>query len=401
MKRFKYRARTTTGEVVKGEVEATSDKIAAKLLKRKGYIIVSIKPKAEFIIDITRKFRDRVTSKDVANFTRQLATMMNAGLPITESLLILRNQSTGRLQVILTEILNDVEGGHSLSSSLEKYPSVFNKTYVALIKSGEIGGVLDAVLAKLSDSLEKQQEFSGRVKGAMVYPSIIVIGMLIVTFIMLVFVIPRLTSLYDQFDAELPITTKLLLAVSDAVSKYWYLVIGAGVAIYYMFKLYIKTKTGRKKFDEFKFKIPLIGSLQRQVILTDLTRTISLMVGSRVSILESLYITSEVADNSIISEALIDAGKMVEKGFPVAFSFAKHPEAFPPILSQMISVGEETGKMDEVLDKISHVFESESDQKLKAIIAAIEPIILIFLGVGVAFLVISVIMPIYNLTSQI
>ncbi|KKR11992.1 MAG: Type II secretion system F domain protein [Candidatus Woesebacteria bacterium GW2011_GWA1_39_21] len=401
MKRFKYRARTTTGEVVKGEVEATSDKIAAKLLKRKGYIIVSIKPKAEFIIDITRKFRDRVTSKDVANFTRQLATMMNAGLPITESLLILRNQSTGRLQVILTEILNDVEGGHSLSSSLEKYPSVFNKTYVALIKSGEIGGVLDAVLAKLSDSLEKQQEFSGRVKGAMVYPSIIVIGMLIVTFIMLVFVIPRLTSLYDQFDAELPITTKLLLAVSDAVSKYWYLVIGAGVAIYYMFKLYIKTKTGRKKFDEFKFKIPLIGSLQRQVILTDLTRTISLMVGSRVSILESLYITSEVADNSIISEALIDAGKMVEKGFPVAFSFAKHPEAFPPILSQMISVGEETGKMDEVLDKISHVFESESDQKLKAITAAIEPIILIFLGVGVAFLVISVIMPIYNLTSQI
>ena len=168
-----------------------------------------------------------------------------------------------------------------------------------------------------------------------------------------------------------------------------------------MFKLYIKTKTGRKKFDEFKFKIPLIGSLQRQVILTDLTRTISLMVGSRVSILESLYITSEVADNSIISEALIDAGKMVEKGFPVAFSFAKHPEAFPPILSQMISVGEETGKMDEVLDKISHVFESESDQKLKAITAAIEPIILIFLGVGVAFLVISVIMPIYNLTSQI
>ena len=235
----------------------------------------------------------------------------------------------------------------------------------------------------------------------MVYPIIIVFGMLSVRFIMLIFVIPKLTDLYDQFDAELPWSTKLLMGVSDVASKYWYLVIAGVIILVYIFKLYIKTKSGRKKYDEIRLKIPLVGELQRQVLLTDLARTLSLMVGSHVSILESLYITSEVAGNVVISEALIDTAKMVEKGFPVAFSFAKHSEAFPQILSQMVSVGEETGKMDEVLAKVAKVFENESDQKLKAITAAIEPIILIVLGVGVAFLVISVIMPIYNLTNQL
>lgn len=401
MKRFNYKARTAEGNVVKGQVEATNDKTAAKLLKRKGFIIISIVPQRTFSFDITKKLKERVTAKDIVNFTRQLATMINAGLPITESLLILRNQSTGRMQAVLSEILTDVEGGQALSSSLMKYPDVFNKTYVSLIKSGEMGGVLDQVLAKLSESVEKQQDFQSRVKGAMVYPSIIVVGMVAVAFIMMIFVVPKLTSLYDQFDAELPVSTKFLIGLSDIMSKFWYLLIAGGIFVFYLFKGYIKTKTGRRKFDEFRFRIPLVGELQRQVILTDLTRTISLMVGSRVSILESLYISADVAGNIIISEALVDAAKMVEKGFPVAFSFAKHPEAFPPILSQMISVGEETGKMDEVLDKISRVFENESDQKLKAITSAIEPIILIFLGVGVAFLVISVIMPIYNLTNQL
>jgi type IV pilus assembly protein PilC len=400
MKRFKYKAKTPEGNIIKGEVEASSDKIAAKLLKRKGYVIIYIEPRREFFLNITKKLKERVTSKDIVNFTRQLATMINAGLPITEVLLILRNQSTGRLQIILSEVLTDVEGGQALSSSLSKYPEVFSKTYISLIKSGEMGGVLDQVLTKLSESVEKQQEFKSRVKGAMVYPSIIIVGMTIVMFVMLVFVVPKMTALYDQFGAELPPATKFLIGISTIANRFWYVFVGGVALFYYIFKIYVKTKNGKRKFDEFKFKIPLVGELQRQVILTDLTRTMSLMVGSRVSILESLYISAEVAGNMVVSEALIDAAKMVEKGFPVAFSFAKHPEAFPVILSQMISVGEETGKMDEVLEKISKVFENESDQKLKAITASIEPIILIFLGLGVAFLVIAVITPIYNLSSQ-
>ncbi len=400
MKRFKYKVRTSSGAVVKGEVEASNDKMAAKLLKSRGYIIISIYPKSE-LFSFGKGVKNKVTGKDIVNFTRQLSTMMNAGLPITEALIILRNQTTGRMQVILSEILADVEGGHSLSSSMSKYPSVFSKTYVALIKSGEVGGVMDKVLSKLSETLEKQEDFKGKVKGAMIYPTIIAVGMIAVIFVMLVFVIPKLTSLYDQFDAELPAMTKTLIGISDAASKYWYLVIAGALVIFYSFKIYTKTKFGRKRYDTFKFKVPLIGALEKQVILTNLTRTMSLMVGSRVSILESLYITSEVVGNTVVSEALVDCAKMVEKGFPVAFSFAKHPEAFPQILSQMISVGEETGKMDEVLEKISRVFENESDQKLKAITAAVEPIILILMGVGVAFLVVAVIMPIYNLTNQL
>lgn len=401
MKKFKYKARTAEGVEIKGEVEAGSDKSAAKLLKRKGYIVISLVLKKDLLAGVLKGIKERVTSKDVVNFTRQMATMINAGLPLTDSLTILRNQSTGRMQVILSEVLTDVEGGQSLSSSLSKYPDVFNKTYISLIKSGEMGGVLDKVLEKLSEGLEKQQDFQSRVKGAMVYPTIIFVGMVAVMFVMMIFVIPRMMSLYDQFDAELPATTKLLMSVSSAMSKYWILIITAGVSILYIFKGYIKTKEGKRRFDRFKLRIPLVGELQRQVILTDFSRTMALMVNSRVSILDGLYICSEVAGNSVISDALVDAAKMVEKGFPVAFSFAKHPEAFPAILSQMISVGEETGKMDEVLEKISRVFESESDQKLKAITASIEPIILIFLGVGVAFLVVSVIMPIYNLTNQL
>ncbi|HLE48569.1 MAG TPA: type II secretion system F family protein [Patescibacteria group bacterium] len=401
MKRFKYKARNLQGEIIKGEVEAISDKAAAKLLKQRGLIIFSITPKSSFNLNIIKKISERVTQKDIVNFTRQLSTMMNAGLPITESLLILRNQSEGRFQVIISEILADVEGGASLSASISKYPQVFSNTYVSLIKSGEVGGVLDQVLAKLTENLEKQSEFSGKIKSAMVYPVIIVFGMTAVVFIMLVFVVPRLTSLYDQFDAELPIATKILITVSNILNRFWPFVIAGAVGLFYLFKAYTKTKFGRRRYDDFRLRIPLIGDLQRQIVLADLTRTLALMVGSRVSILEALNISSDVVSNSVISDALRDTAKMVEKGFPVAFAFAKHPESFPPILSQMISVGEETGKMDEVLDKISRVFENESDQRLKAVTSAVEPIILIFLGVGVAFLVISVIMPIYNLTTQI
>jgi len=227
------------------------------------------------------------------------------------------------------------------------------------------------------------------------------VGMFVVALIMIIFVIPRLTTLYEQFDVNLPITTKMLIATSNFMIAYWPFLLVASVVAFYGFNIYRRTPAGEKKIDEIIFRLPLIGDLQRQIILTDLTRTLSLMIGSGVAIIESLTISSQVVGSSIIANALLDTIKMVEKGFPIAFAFSRHPEAFPFILSQMIAVGEETGKMDEVLAKISHVFEVESDQKLKAITAAVEPIILIVLGVGVALMVVSIILPIYNLTTQI
>ena len=217
---------------------------------------------------------------------------------------------------------------------------------------------------------------------------------------MLIFVIPRLTSIYDQFDVDLPFYTRALIATSDIMVKFWPIVLVLIGAAIWGFKIYKNTPKGRAMVDELIFKIPIVGDLQKEVILTELTRTLSLMTGSGVSILEGLNITSSVVGNRIISDALEDSAKMVEKGFPVAFAFAKHPEAFPFILSQMIAVGEETGQIDEVLAKVSHVFEVESEQKVKALTSAVEPAILIVLGLGVAFLVISIILPIYNLSSE-
>lgn len=400
MKRFNYKAKDKAGRLVTGEVEANSIDHAARLVRGKSLYVISIVPKRESPFEIIRRFRDRVTPGDVATFTRQLATMINAGLPITEALLILRSQSKGSMQKIVSQILADVEAGDSLSASLDKHPKIFSKTYMALIKSGEVGGVMDKVLTRLADTLEKQQEFNGKVKGALIYPAVIVIGMVIVSVIMMIFVIPRLTSLYGEFNATLPLPTRILIGISNIMIKFWPVILGIGGIGFYVFKLYRSTKIGRRTTDELMFKIPVFGDLQKQVILTELTRTLSLMVGAGVSILEALNITSEVVGNSVISDALKDSAIQVEKGFPIAFAFAKHPEAFPFLLSQMVAVGEETGKMDDVLTKISHVFEVESDQKVKSLTAAIEPMVMVLLGLGVGFLVIAVILPIYNLTSQ-
>jgi type IV pilus assembly protein PilC len=400
MKRFTYKAKDKAGKLVTGEVEASSIGIAAKLVHDRGLVVIALAPVRESIFDIIKKFRERITTNDVTTFTRQLATMINAGLPITDALLILRSQSKGAMQKVVAQILTDVEGGESLSVSLARHPKVFSPTFIALIKSGELGGVIDEVLARLADNMEKQQEFKGKVTGALIYPAIIVVGMVVVAIVMMIFVIPKLLSLYGDFDAKLPTATKILITISNAFLKFWPIFLVVLVVGVYGYLAYRKTPKGRRKTDELLFKLPIIGELQKQVVLTELTRTLSLMVGSGVSILDGLNISAGVVGNVVLSDALKDAAKQVEKGFPIAYSFSKHPEAFPFILSQMIAVGEETGKMQEVLQKVSHVFEIESDQKVKALTSAIEPLVMIILGVGVGFLVIAIILPIYNLTSQ-
>lgn len=400
MKRFNYKAKDKAGRVVKGEVEAVDINAAAKLVKGKGFFVISLTPKIDSPFSIIRRMREKITGGDVATFTRQLSTMITAGLPITEALLILRSQSKKTMQATVAQLLADVEAGESFSGALAKHPKVFGKTYIALVKSGEVGGVLDAVLLRLADNLEKSQEFGSKVKGALIYPVIIVIGMVIVSAIMMIFVIPKLLSLYADFNADLPLPTKILIGISSFFVHFWFIVLILIILGIYVFRLYKATPGGRRKIDELMFKIPVYGELQKQIILTELTRTLSMMVGAGVSILEALHITADVVGNTLISDALIDVANQVEKGFPVAFAFGRHPEAFPFLLTQMVAVGEETGKMDDVLSKISHIFEVESDEKVKGLTAAIEPIVMVILGLGVGFLVIAVILPIYNLTSS-
>jgi len=400
MNTYIYRAKDKNGKMISGQVEALSDNEAAGLTRKKGLIVFSIKPASSGLLSFIKGFREKVSPSDIAMFTRQLSTMINAGLPITDSLSILKSQVRGLMQKVISQVLADVEGGSSLSQAFSKHPKVFSNSYIALLKSGEAGGVMDQVLLRLADNLEKEQEFAGKVKGALIYPAVIVIGMVVVSFIMMIFVIPRLTSLYGEFNATLPLPTKILITVTGLMTKLWPIMLAGVGLLIYLFQAFRKTKAGKRKIDELIFKIPILGPLKKQVYLTELTRTLSLMAGSGVSILDGLIITAGVIDNAVISDALNDAAVQVEKGFPVAFAFARHPDAFPYILTQMIAIGEETGKMEEILAKVSHIFEVESDQKVKTLTSAIEPVIMVILGLGVGFLVISIIMPIYNLTSS-
>lgn len=400
MKRFIYRAKDREGRLLTGEVEAVNISEAAKLIGSKKLYVISLKAKADSPLDILRRYQERVAPSDISTFTRQLSTMINAGLPITQALLVLRSQSNGSMQKIVAQILADIEAGESLSTAMSRHPKVFSKTYMALVKSGEVGGVMDTVLTRLADNLEKQAEFNGKVKGALIYPIIVIIAMFVVGAIMMIFVIPKLLSIYTDFNATLPLPTIILISASNFIVNFWWLVLillGGGL---YFFNAYRSTPIGRKTIDELIFKIPVIGPLEQQIVLTELTRTLALMVSAGVPILETLNITADVVSNSVISDALKDCSRQVERGFPIAYAFGRHPEAFPLLLSQMIAVGEETGKMDEVLAKISHISEVESDEKVKGLTAAIEPIVMVVLGVGVGFLVISIILPIYNLTSS-
>ena len=400
MKRFSYRAKDKDGRLVKGEVDASNESQAAKLVRKQGLVVISIKPVNQNPFDLLKKINERITTSDVVVFTRQLSIMVNAGLPITEALMIIRTQSKGQMQKVATSILTDIEEGGSLSSAISKYPEVFSPTYIALVKSGEAGGVMDEVLARLTENLEKQGEFTSKIKGALTYPVIVVVAMVLVAVVMIIFVIPKMMAMYADFGAALPLPTRILLGISDFATKFWPFIFVLIGGLFYGFILYRKTIPGKRKIDELMLKIPIIGPLERQTLLTDLTRTLSLMVGSGVSILDSLNITAGVVSNTVMSDALHDVAAQVEKGFPIAYSFGRHPEAFPFILTQMLDIGEETGQTEEVLKKLSHIFELESDEKVKGLTTAIEPIMMMILGVGVAFLFIAVIMPIYSITNQ-
>jgi len=397
---FSYRAKNLEGQSVKGEVEARDADTAASLLRRQKLIIVSIKPVQKSPLVSILAFARRVRLDDTVLFTRQLSTMVAAGLPITDALRILELQARPAMAQVVSQILTDVEGGGSLSQSLEKRPKVFSKTYVSLVRAGESAGILDNILNRLADTMEKQKEFTGKVKSAMIYPMIVVIAMVAVSVIMMIFVIPQMTVMYQNFNAELPALTKGLMSVSAFFVNYWLLILGVIIGAFLFFKTWVKTTSGNLKFDQFLFRFPIIGKLRKFVILTEFSRTMGLLVSAGISIIDGLKITAEAVGSPIYREGLLGAARQVEKGLPLAVPLAQNPD-FPPILSQMVSVGEETGKVDEVLTKISRYFETESEQGVATLTAAIEPLIMIVLGIGVGVLVIAVVLPIYNLTGSL
>ncbi len=399
MKTFSYKVVDQNGVSSSGVMEAADTKQVASVLKSKGLIITSLKEVEQFSADAFLTNLSKPKQDQVANFTRQLATMVGAGLPLVNALRILKTQSEKSLKLVIERVLTDVEGGSTLAEAMENSGGGFTEVYLAMVRAGESAGVLDQVLKKLADALDKSREFRSKTKGAMVYPLIVVVGMVVIMAVMMVFVVPKLTAMYKDFGAELPTPTKILMGISDFAVRFWYLVLGLGGVLGVLISNWAKTEVGSLVMEQMMFKIPIWGKLKKDLIMTEFARTVSVLLGAGIPILDTLQIVSETIGSKIYGAEVRQAATMVEKGVGLAEAI-EQLEIFPPILSQMIAVGEETGKLDEVLAKLALFYEGESEVKVKALTTAIEPMIMVVLGIGVGFLVIAVIMPIYNLTSQ-
>lgn len=399
--RYKYLAHDDKGVSVRGFMDASDKRQVTSLLFEQKLTPVSVEEVHQGLNVNTWLDKIKGVSLDeISTFTRQLATMLNAGLPLTDALNLLKLQSSSAIfTATISQILDDVQAGLALSVAMQKHPKVFSKVYVALIKAGESAGVMETILNRLADNLEKSRDFQSKVKGALVYPAIVFVGMIGVMVLMMVVVVPKLTGLYKEFNADLPLPTKILMGVSDFMVNFWPIVLILAVGGFFAAKSFLASPRGRRLWDDHVYSFPVVGGMLREIMFTELTRTLSLLVASGVSIVEGLNVVAEATGNVIAEEELRKIIKKVEKGFPLSVSFSESP-SFLPIIGQMIAVGEETGKLDEVLSKLSKYFENSSESSVKGLTTAIEPLIIILLGAGVGFLIFTVVMPIYNLTNQ-
>lgn len=398
MSKFTYTVKDSAGETQKGIVEATSVKQATNLLHERGFYIISLTvATTPFSINFSRS---GTSFNDLVHFTRQLSTMITAGLTLVEALGILRQQvSKPAVTRLVTQIEDEVKGGKSLVETLEKNPKVFPPIYIALVRAGEATGKLDVILSRLADSLEKSKNFKSKVRGVLVYPSIVVSGMGIVSFIVMTVVVPRLTSLYKEFGVSLPLPTQILIVVSTFLLNFWLLIIILAVGAAVAFARFRQTKLGKRILATISLKLPIFGPLMKQATLVEVTRTLALLVDGGVPILTSLEIAQDATGNVLYKQAFADAAKKVEKGFSLSEPLGRNT-LFPPILSQMVSVGEQTGKLGDSLYKLSNYFETEAETAIHTLTTALEPLIMVVLGLGVGFLVMAVLLPIYSLTSK-
>lgn len=396
---FIYKAKDQQGEEKSGDIQSPDLRSAASILRKKGLIVISINPKTPPVGRFLDKLLNRVGFNELVVLTRQLATMVSAGLVLSESMDILEEQQTNKtLKKALVEISQDIKGGFTLAQALSRHPDIFPRIYINLIRSGEASGKLDTVLKQMADGLEKDREFKARIKGAMIYPVVVLSMMLVVVVIMMVFVIPKLVGLYEQSTIELPLPTKILIGVSNLFVNFWWITIILLLALGVGINRWSKTPEGSMFLARLVLKMPIIGRVVINVTLTNFNRTFALLTSAGIPLLDSIAIVEDLTDNSVFKKVLKDARAGVEKGLPLS-SLLTGGE-FPKIMGQMVRVGEETGKVDEIFFKLADYFEEESDHLLKNLTVAIEPIVLIILGVGVGFLVISIILPIYKLTTS-
>jgi len=399
--KLRYKAATADGKIVSGIIDAKDESEAASYLRGKELLPIQIKKQAEGLLSKYLPFLNKLGASDVILFTRQISSMLTSGLTLMRGLQIYKDQLQNQQMIeIVSGIIADIEEGKSLSFAVAKYPQVFSPIYISLIKAGESSGLLDKVLLRLANNMEKQAKLRSTVKGALLYPAIVIILMIFVIFIMMIFVIPQLSTLYTSLNVPLPLPTRVVVGLSSFLGTFWPLILVLIIGVTYFFRRWKKTVEGQLIIDDFILKVPVFGKLIRQTILSEFSRTFGLLVGTGTLVVESLIQTADTTGNIHFKNAIKGVAKQVEKGVSVGDSMSAY-SLFPPILIQLIKVGEQTGKIDETLGKASEYFEDEVNQQVRTLTTAMEPFIMIVLGVGVAFLIISIITPIYSLISNL
>src|SRR5882724_3872888 len=389
-----YRAVTQNGKSIQGFIESKDIREAARYLRKHQLIPIQISPPDQIGMGRFLHILKRYSSKDIIFFTRQLSSMLSSGLTLMQALVILRDQmKSSGMSETLESIVVDVENGKSLSSAIEKYTNVFSPIYIALLRTGEASGLLDKVMLRLADNLEKQQKLRDTIQSALLYPIIVIIMMVVVTIIMMIFVIPQLSTLYGSLNVSLPLQTRIVVGLSIFTTQFWPAALALGVFVIYGVRVWYKSKSGRSFFDKYILKVPVFGTLLSQSMMTEFCRTFGLLISSGSLVVESLLKSADVVGNVHYKEAINVVAKRVEKGVTVSDALNASP-FFPPYLVQMAKIGEQTGKLDDSLLKSSEFYEKQVEQTVKTLTTLMEPLIMVLLALGVGFLIFAVITPI-------
>lgn len=397
---FKYEAKKRGGEVVNGVIKADSVEAANMKIKAQGLTPVSVKKQAA---EIHLSFGGRVTNKDLKMFTRQFATMIDAGLPLVQCLEILGSQSENKwFGAKLLEIKGLVEGGSTFSEALAKYPKIFDELFVALIGAGELGGILDTIMKRLADYIEKKERLQRRVKGAMVYPTVILVVTFGVVFVLLKWVIPTFEKMFVDFGAEdaLPAPTKIVIGLSRSFGDWWYIIIGGIVGVILAYQAFYRSKAGRQIMDRFFLIMPIIGPVVKKIAVARFTRTLGTLLSSGVPILEALNTVAKAAGNVVIQNAILFARERISEGRNMSEPLHE-AHIFPGMVVQMIAVGEQTGALDIMCTKIADFYDEEVDVAVAALTSLLEPLMMVVIGGIVGGMVIAMYLPIFTVAGNI
>ncbi|MGB6411190.1 MAG: type II secretion system F family protein [Candidatus Deferrimicrobiaceae bacterium] len=401
MGKFMWEGKTRVGGTMTGEIEAPNEAFVIAQLRRQQIVPVKIKPKPRDLGFSLLGRRGKVSKRELAIFTRQFATMIDAGLPLVQCLDILGLQQENQaFKKVILKVKEDVESGSTFADALGKHPHVFDELFVNLVSAGEVGGILDTILSRLAAYIEKAMKLAKQVKSAMVYPSTILAVALIVTVVLLVYVIPIFGDMFKDFGAELPLPTQFVMAISGYTRKYFLVGVVLLVLLVMGIRWYYKQENGRRRIDRLLLRVPIFGDLLRKIAVARFSRTLGTMVSSGVPILESMDIVAKSAGNKIIEEAILRARTSISEGKTIAEPLADS-KVFPIMVTQMVSVGEATGALDTMLNKIADFYDDEVDAAVGALTSLLEPMLMIFLGVVIGGLVIAMYLPIFKLAGVV